>query len=207
MVKLKKDLKNNTGEDNSGDWNSGNRNSGNRNSGNANSGDWNSGNWNSGNANSGNRNSGDWNSGNWNSGDWNSGFFNTDEPNVRIFNKYTDVKREDIILPNYCYFYLSKWVDFENMTKEEKETNAFAEHTGGYLKTYEYKEAWKLSFDKASKKDVAKTLELPNFDYRLFEEITGITKDMIEKKLNKSLDKTPKSSIVDGVEYIRKNEK
>ena len=35
----------------------------------------------------------------------------------------------------------------------------------------------------ANKEDVAKTLKLPNFNYKLFEEITGITKKMITDKL------------------------
>jgi len=213
----------NSGDFNSGDRNSGDFNSGDRNSGDRNSGHWNSGHWNSGDFNSGDRNSGDfnsgdrnsghwnsghWNSGDWNSGHWNSGFLNTTEPKVRIFNEETDIKREKIDFPDYFYFKLTKWIDFEDMTEEEKEKHPFAEHTEGYLKTYDYKEAWKKSFEKANKEDVAKTLELPNFNYKIFEEITGITKEMIDKKLGKSkdTDSKPKSIIIDGVEYIRKQE-
>ena len=195
----------NSGNRNSGDWNSGNKNSGNYNSGywnsgncnsgNRNSGDWNSGNynsgnynsgdWNSGNCNSGNRNSGYWNSGNcnsgnynsgdWNSGDCNSGFFNTNEPFVRMFNKDTKLKREEINIPNFCYFDLTIWVSYDTATDEEKEEHkAEIETCGGYLKTLKYKEAWKLAWDKVGKEEHKQLLKLPNWDNEVFKEITGI---------------------------------
>ena len=191
----------NSGDRNSGDWNSGNRNSGNRNSGNRNSGDCNSGNWNSGNRNSGdcnlgnwnsgNRNSGNWNSGNrnsgnrnsgnWNSGDWNSGYLNTNQPKIRIFNKRTNCN--NISFPDYFYFSLCIWIKVEDMSDKDKKGYWWYKTTNGYLRTIGYKEAWKISFDKATKEDVTKTLKLPNFNYKLFEKISGITKKMIQDKL------------------------
>ena len=162
------DNKNNTGKDNSGYRNSGHWNSGHRNSG-----DWNSGYRNSGYRNSGHRNSGHRNSGDWNSGDWNSGYFNTNTPKIRIFNKETEVKREDINFPDYFYFDLIEWIEDKSKTEE------------GYLKVYDYKEAWKNSFEKADIEDVKKTLELPNFDYEIFEEITGISKRDFDKRLRR----------------------
>jgi hypothetical protein len=33
------------------------------------------------------------------------------------------------------------------------------------------------------KEEIKQTIKLPNFDYRIFKEITGITKIMIDKKL------------------------
>ena len=185
----------NSGDWNSGDWNSGIWNSGNRNSGNRNSGDWNSGDCNSGICNSGNRNSGnrnsgdcnsgdcnsgncnsgDWNSGIWNSGNRNSGYFNSDEPNVRMFNKDTKFKRDDIQIPSWCYFGLTVWVSHDTATDEEKkEHKQEIEVCGGFLKTLEYQEAWKLAWDKASKEEHKKLLELPNWDNEVFKEITGI---------------------------------
>jgi len=169
--------KKNSGYRNSGNCNSGNCNSGDRNSGDWNSGDCNSGNCNSGYRNSGYRNSGDCNSGDCNSGDWNSGyrnsgFFNTDEAYLRMFNKETKLKRKDVNLPSWMYFDLTEWV--EDTTKTE----------GGYLKKYDYKEAFINAFNKADVEGVKQTLELPNFDYKIFEEISGISKKMIEDKLN-----------------------
>ena len=176
--------------------NSGNRNSGDWNSGNLNSGDWNSGNWNSGNLNSGDLNSGDWNSGNWNSGnrnsgDWNSGnrnsgYLNTNEPLIRIFDKETDKKRNQIVFPNFFFFDLNIWIDAENMTEKEQKEHPSWQVTRGYLKTYKYKDAWKQSFIKAKAsndwlEEKRKLLSLPNFDFAKFEEISGISKkDIME---------------------------
>jgi len=175
----------NSGNWNSGNCNSGNRNSGKRNSGNRNSGNWNSGNCNSGNCNSGNCNcgncnsgycnSGNCNSGNWNSGNCNSGFFNTDEPNIRMFNKETSMKRDDINIPFWCYFDLTVWVSDDTATEKEKEEHKKEIETcGGFLKTLEYKEAWKLAWNKASIEERKQLFDLPNWDNEVFKEITGI---------------------------------
>ena len=180
----------NSGNRNSGDCNSGNRNSGNCNSGDWNSGNWNSGdcnsgNWNSGNCNSGDCNSGDWNSGNcnsgncnsgnWNSGNWNSGYFNTNEPFVRMFNKDTDKSRGDIDFPSFLYFDLTIWVSHDTATEEEKEQHKTEIETcGGFLKTLEYKEAFRLAWNKARKEEHKKLLDLPNWDNEIFKEISGI---------------------------------
>ena len=145
----------NSGYSNSGYRNSGYRNSGNRNSGYRNSGDSNSGYRNSGNWNSGYRNSGDSNSGNWNSGNFSTGFLNSKDTPFYMFNKYCRKDRDKIDFPNYFYFDLAG----------------------------NYKECWKKSFKNASKEDVRKTVKLPNFNYKIFHEISGITKKMIEKKL------------------------
>ena len=160
----------NSGDSNSGNWNSGDWNSGNRNSGDSNSGDWNSGNWNSG-----NRNSGDWNSGNWNSGNWNSGFFNTDSQPVRIFNKETDVPRDDIDFPSFLYFDLIVWVSHDTATDEEREAHKIdIETCGGFTKAISYKEAFRIAWDKASKEEHKKLLNLPNWNNEIFKEISGI---------------------------------
>ena len=165
----------NSGDKNSGSWNSGNRNSGDCNSGNKNSGNSNSGSWNSGNSNSGNWNSGSWNSGSWNSGDWNSGFFNSDEPCVRMFNKMTDKKEEDIDIPSWCYFDLTEWVSHDTATEEEKQKHkAEIETCGGFLKPINYKDAWRHAWNRASIEERKKLFDLPNWDNQVFKEITGI---------------------------------
>ena len=165
----------NSGDCNSGDWNSGDCNSGDRNSGDRNSGDCNSGDCNSGDRNSGDRNSGNWNSGNWNSGNWNSGYFNSNEPFVRMFNKNTNLKKEDIDIPSFCDFDLTVWVSHDTATDEEKEEHKKEiEICGGFLKTLDYKEAWRLAWNKASKQEHLKMLGLPNWDNKVFKEISGI---------------------------------
>ena len=165
----------NSGDCNSGDRNSGDRNSGNRNSGNRNSGNYNSGSRNSGNYNSGNWNSGNYNSGNWNSGNWNSGFFNSDEPCVRMFNKMTNFKEKDIKIPYWCYFDLTVWVSHDTATEEEKtEHKVEIEVCGGFLKKINYKDAWRIAWNKASIEERKKLFDLPNWDNQVFKEITGI---------------------------------
>ena len=140
------------------------------NSGNRNSGDWNSGDWNSGDCNSGN-----WNSGNWNSGNCNSGFFNTNEPFVRMFNKDTKLKKYEIDIPLFCHFDLTVWVSHDTATEEEKEEhNEEIKTCGGFLKTLDYKEAWRLAWNKASKEEHLEMLKLPNWDNEVFKEISGI---------------------------------
>ena len=187
----------NTGSDNSGDCNSGDCNSGNYNTGNGNSGDWNSGNGNSGDWNSGNSNSGDWNSGNgnignyntgncnsgnWNSGDNNSGYLNTStQEYCFIFNKPVEKSVLSITkFPAFMHFTLTEWIPDSKMSQQEKNQHPEYATTGGYLKKYTYKEAFRKSFEVARRKpDWPKQrqllLNLPNFDAKIFEEISGIT--------------------------------
>ena len=182
----------NNGSRNSGDWNSGSWNSGDWNSGDCNSGDWNSGDWNSGDWNSGNHNSGNWNSGyhnsghrnsgDWNSGDWNSGYLNTPAQKYSfIFNKQVEKSvLAQIKFPKFMSFTLTEWIPDSKMSQQEKNQHPEYATTGGYLKKYTYKEAFRISFvDARRKPDWPKQrqmlLDLPNFDAEVFEEISGIT--------------------------------
>lgn len=47
----------------------------------------------------------------------------------------------------------------------------------------DYKLSFIESFNKTTKEDVLLLLNLPNFDYDVFEDISGISKKMIENKL------------------------
>ena len=123
------------------------------------------------------------NSGDCNSGNRNSGFFNSTEPNVRMFNKMTEKKSSEIDIPGWCYFDLTVWVSHDTATDaEKKEHKKEIETCGGYLKTLEYKEAWKLAWDKASKEEHEKLLKLPNWNNEVFKEITGIDAEAEIKK-------------------------
>ena len=134
--------------------------------------------------NSGYMNSGYMNSGYMNSGNWNSGYMNTTEPPVRLFNKDTDVKREDIVFPNFFYFNLIEWIEAGEMTDEEKAEHPLYETTGGYLKKHDYKEAFQESYKNATKEDKELLFNLPNFDAAIFKEITGIdVNGMVEIKV------------------------
>ena len=176
----------NSGDNNTGYGNSGNRNSGNYNRGNYNSGSCNSGDWNSGNGNTGYGNSGNCNSGNWNSGNWNSGYLNTSAQKYSfIFNRQVEKSiLAQIEFPEFMYFTLTEWIPESKMSRQEKKQHPEYVKTGGYLKKYTYKEAFRKSFEAAKKKaDWSEQLEklksLPNFDAKIFEEITGIpSKDL-----------------------------
>jgi hypothetical protein len=174
----------NSGDGNSGNGNSGNWNSGNWNSGDGNSGYWNSGDWNSGYWNSGDWNSGDGNSGNGNSGDWNSGYGNStnrssgifcnSEPGVVCFGRDSGKKWDEINHPDFTEFHLTKWIEEKDMTNDEKMASPEFRTRGGYLKTYEYKEAWVNFWRDMDEENRQKFLNLPNFSREIFLDITGI---------------------------------
>ena len=185
------DSKNNTGRRNTGDWNTGHRNTGHRNTGRRNTGDWNTGRRNTGDCNTGRRNTGDWNTGDrntgdcntghrntgdWNAGDYNTGFFNTQtHDKMNVFDVLTS--REEwnkCNKPDFIYFSLTEWVSESDMSDEEKADNPSYKTTEGYLKSFDYKEAFQASYNRASEEDRKKIFNLPNFDADKFLEISGI---------------------------------
>ncbi len=163
--------KNNTGNRNTGNFNTGDWNTGNFNTGDCNTGNFNTGDWNTGNRNTGNRNTGDWNTGNRN-----TGYFNTKTPKtIKVFGK--KCLREDWAKankPNCLYFSLTEWVYESDMSDVEKQENPSYSHTGGYLKAFNYKEAFAKSVTEASKEDRDLIRALPNFDADIFLEISGV---------------------------------
>ena len=60
------------------------------------------------------------------------------------------------------------------MTDEEKKNESDFSVREGYLKTYDYKEAWGNFWNKTSDDNKQLILDLPNFDATIFEDITGI---------------------------------
>ncbi len=179
----------NSGHSNSGDWNSGDWNSGNHNTGCDNTGSHNTGSHNTGNHNSGNNNSGDWNAGHWNAGHWNAGHWNSGYLNTSaqkytfIFNKQVEksvLKRAKF--PSFMFFALTEWVPDRNMSQVEKERHPEYVTTGGYLKKYTYKKAFRKSFEDAKQlpnwpEQLKRLKALPNFDAKIFEEISGIKEE------------------------------
>ena len=87
----------------------------------------------------------------------------------------TNCKREDVKIPSWCYFSLTVWVSHDTATEEEKiEHKTEIEICGGFLKTINYKDAWRIAWNKASIKERKELFELPNWDNEVFKEITGI---------------------------------
>ena len=77
-------------------------------------------------------------------------------------------------------FILTEWIPDSKMSRQEKAQHPKYATTGGYLKEYDYKTAFRKSFEKARRKpdwprQRQKLLDLPNFDAKIFEEISGIT--------------------------------
>ena len=92
-----------------------------------------------------------------------------------MFNKETSLKRSDIKIPSWCYFDLTVWVSHDAATDEEKQQyKKEIETCGGFLKSLNYKEAWRYAWDKASVEERKQLFDLPNWDNEVFKEITGI---------------------------------
>ena len=169
----------NTGYSNSGDYNTGYRNTGYWNTGDWNTGDWNTGDHNTGYSNTGYRNAGDHNTGYNNTGNNHTGCFNTTNcKKAYYFNVLTDVKTWDkAYKPDWLFkpsptSVVNGKTTANNMTKE-----------------------WLRAYRTASKEDVQAVIDLPNFSYKVFEEITGL-----DLRAN-SDDCTGETVVVDGVEY------
>jgi hypothetical protein len=156
-------------------------------------------------------NTGNWNSGNWNSGYWNSGYgnstnreagiFNTTEGTLRMFNKPTDKKWDDIDHPNFYEFYLNKWIPESEMTDEEKKAEPDFFVRKGYLKTFTWEEAWANYWRDCDEEEKQKVLNLPNFDTAIFKEITGIDVEIDTTKKQELLDKA--NELIEKAEELK----
>ena len=98
-------------------------------------------------------------------------------------------------------------MDSEDMIEEEKKANKNWKTLWWYLKTYDIDKSLhtyrKKSFENTTREDAAKALELPNFNYEIFEEITGITKEDFDRKLGVGQEEEQERTIIiDGVEYV-----
>lgn len=102
---------------------------------------------------------------------------------MRIFNKdseYTHTEFRNKFGYNDINLPLNSWVYLKDMTKEEKEAFPIALQMDGYLKTLDYKEAWKIAWENATKEQKEWYQNLPNFDKDIFKEITGIDVSVCE---------------------------
>ena len=165
----------NTGNRNTGDWNTGDWNTGNRNTGDWNTGNRNTGDWNTGNRNTGNRNTGD-----WNKSSCNPGCFMTEEPKISLFNEPSDWSHMDWWnsearqLLNRIPKGVVEWICSEDMTDKEKAENPTHKTTGGYLKVLNESESAQIWWDSltGNQKDIIRNI--PNYNQKIFEQITGI---------------------------------
>ena len=91
-----------------------------------------------------------------------------------MFNKITNLKFNEIIFPSWLYrLKVSKWVDWNDMSENEKKyNNCYC--CGGYVKKIEYKDAWSYLWSSITDREKKEIESLPNFDAEVFKEITGI---------------------------------
>lgn len=119
-------------------------------------------------------NTGDWNTGYWNTGTFNkcnysNGFFNTKEPTVNIFNVDSGMTASEFYNSKYydalisSPFILTEWIKDESKGL-----------IGGYLIEYTFEEACKNWWNKMSDNDKEIIKSIPNFNAKIFKEITGI---------------------------------
>lgn len=66
------------------------------------------------------------------------------------------------------------WVQWEAMTQKEQSENPRYEASGGYTKAIPMKEAWANFWHNLTDENKKHFTTLPNFDSKIFEEITGI---------------------------------
>ena len=89
------------------------------------------------------------------------------------------------------------------MTDKEKKEHPFWKTTDGYLKTYDYKEAWQIAWDKASQEEKNKVKALANFSAEKFKEITGI--DIEENYIEIDGKKVSKATVKEALkQFINK---
>jgi len=84
---------------------------------------------------------------------------------------------------------ITKWVEEDDMTKDDKENYSNYKQLGGCLKTFSYEDAWQEVWKNLKQSDKQKFLDLPHFNAKIFKEITGIevekenTKKMVKIKI------------------------
>ena len=142
---------------------------------------------NTGKACTGLKNSGDCNSGDCNSGNGNQRFFCSENQPVYVFDLPTDLSLFAVqsLMPSFWNYDTSAWVSAGKMMDEEKQHFTHYETTGGYLKTFTYKEMYRNGWAKDSDENKLRFFNLPNFTLDKFEQITGIDAKADFKRLVK----------------------
>ena len=144
-------------------------------------GEYSTGNYSTGHCSTGRGSTGDYSTGHCSTGNWSvsnysAGHFSTnDYTGFGAFNEpCTPTNWDEAVKPNFLYFDLTEWVSENEMSDKEKEENPTYKTTKGYLKVYDYKEAFQASYAKASDEEIEQLKALPNFDAEVFKEISGI---------------------------------
>lgn len=185
-----------TGNRSTGDCSTGYCSTGDYSTGNGSTGYCSTGYCSTGNCSTGYCSTGNYSTGNWSISNYSTGHFSTEDySGFGTFDKPCTVEEWSVAdKPYWIYFSLTEWVDKEDMNYKEKEDNPSYEITGGYLKVYEYQEAWRRSYDSATREEQLKIKDLPNFDKDKFKQISGIDIDEDTAKIIEIGGKTYKVS-------------
>jgi hypothetical protein len=170
-----------TGSYSTGSYSTGNFSTGYCSTGNYSTGSYSTGSYSTGNFSTGYCSTGDYSTGSWSISNYSTGHFSTEDySGFGAFNKPCSVEEwKSTKKPDFIHFGLTEWVDLSDMTEQEKIDNPSCETTRGYLKVYDYQEAWRKAWDSATDEDKELLYALPNFDEKVFKEISGI--DVNEK--------------------------
>ena len=135
---------------------------------------------NTGSQNTGDYNTGDCNTGDFNLSDNNAGCFNVDDRKLLFFDHETKMTWSQW-RNSQAYALLlnidspsTKWIYAEDMTDQEKSDHPSYETTGGYLKKRDSSKAYQAWWDSLNSDQKLIIREIPNFDAKKFEKITGI---------------------------------
>jgi hypothetical protein len=174
-----------TGDRSTGGRSTGNRSTGGWSTGHGSTGGWSTGDHSTGNSSTGHYSTGDRSTGNWSISNYSTGHFSTEDySGFGCFDKPCTIEEwENAEKPGWLFFDLTKWIAKDDMTDEEKWQNPRYKTTGGYLKAYDYKEAFQKSYNSATREEQLKIKNLPNFDAEKFYQISGIRIDEEENIL------------------------
>jgi hypothetical protein len=135
---------------------------------------------NTGLGNTGHRNTGDQNTGDFNISDNNTGCFNVDDHKLLFFDQEAEITWYQW-RNSRAYGLLrgvdsrpTVWVYAEDMTDQEKSDYPTYETTGGYLKERDISKAYQEWWGQLSDDQKQCIREIPNFDAKKFQQITGI---------------------------------
>ena len=189
-----------TGNYSTGNYSTGNLSTGHMSTGNYSTGFCSTGDMSTGNWSTGCRSTGNCSTGNWSISNYSTGHFSTEDyTGFGCFDKPCSHRQwRGAYKPSWLLFDLTDWVDKSDMTDQEKEDNPTYKSTGGYLKVYDYQEAFQASYAQATREEQLAIKDLPNFDAEKFYQISGIridedpTEEMTMEEVCKALGKTIK---------------
>ena len=101
---------------------------------------------------------------------------------IKVFGKETGLTADQINLPDMSSFTMEVWVDEDEMTDEEFEEYA-GQFYSGIMRPLTYKQAWAHFWKYTSPENKQKFFELPNFEEKLFKEMTGLDIDIAKGKI------------------------